>query len=62
MRDGRTFVRNFISDIYMAKMEEDVVEKYQPKFYKRYEDDIINRRKKNQVDLLFNDLNNYHQN
>ena len=46
----------------MAKMEEDVVEKYQPKFYKRYEEDIINRRKKKQVDLLFNDLNNYHQN
>ena len=46
----------------MAKMEDDVVEKYQPKFYKRYVDDIINRRKKNQVDLLFNDLNNYHQN
>ena len=35
-----------LSDIYMAKME-DVVEKYQPKFYKRYVDDIINRRKKN---------------
>ena len=49
-----------LSDIYMSKMEDDVVEKYQPKFYKRYVDDIINRRKKNQVDLLFNDLNNYH--
>ena len=51
-----------LSDIYMSKMEDDVVEKYQPKFYKRYVDDIIYRRKKNQVDLLFNDLNNYHQN
>ena len=51
-----------LSDIYMAKMKDDVVEKYQPKFYKRYVDDIINRRRKNQVDLLFNDLNNYHQN
>ena len=51
-----------LSDISMAKMKDDVVEKYQPKFYKRYVDDIINRRKKNQVDLLFNDLNNYHQN
>ena len=50
-----------LSHIYMAKMEDDVVEKYQPKFYKRYVDDIINRRKKNQVDLLFNDLSNYHQ-
>ena len=51
-----------LSNIYMAKMEDDVVEKYQPKFYKRYVDDIINRCKKNQVDLLLNDLHNYHQN
>ena len=51
-----------LSDIYMAKMEDDAVEKYQPKFYKRYVDDLINRRKENQADLLFNDLNNYHQN
>ena len=50
-----------LSDIYMAKMEYDV-EKYQNTFYKRYVDDIINRRKKNQVDILFNDFNNYHQN
>ena len=51
-----------LSDIYVANMEDDIVEKYQPTFYKRYVDDIINRRKKNQVDLLFNDLNNYHPN
>ena len=51
-----------LSDIYMAKVEDDEVEKYQPKFYKRYVGDISNRRKKNQVDLLFNDLNNYDQN
>ena len=44
----------------MAKMEDDVVEKYQLKFYKRYVDDIFNRRKKNKV--MFSDLNNYHQN
>ena len=47
-----------LSDIYMAKMEDDAVEK----FYKRYVDDIINCRKKNQADLFFNDLNNSHQN
>ena len=52
----------FLSNIYMAKMEDDVVEKYQSKFYKRYVDGITNRRKKNEVDLLPNDLNNYHQN
>ena len=32
------------------------------RFHKRYVDDTIHRRKKNQVDLLFNDLNNYHPN
>ena len=46
----------------MAKMVDDIVEKHKPKFYKRYVDDIINRRKKNEVDLLSIDLNNYHQN
>ena len=46
----------------MAKMEDNMVEKYPPTFYERYVDDIINHCKKNQVDLLFNDLNNYHQN
>ena len=51
-----------LSDIYMAKMEDDVVEKYQSKFYKCYVDGITNRRKNNEVDLLSNDLNNYHQN
>ena len=43
-------------------MDKDIVEKRQPKFYKCYVDDIINCPKKNQVDLLFNDLVNYHQN
>ena len=43
-----------LSDIYMAKMDKDIVEKPQPKFYKCYVDDIINCPKKNQVDLLFN--------
>ena len=51
-----------LSDIYMTKMEDDILEKYQPTFYKRCVDDIINRRKKNEVDLLFNDLINYHPN
>ena len=42
-----------LSDIYMAKMEDGVVEKYQSKFYKRYVDDIINRCKKNEVEMFF---------
>ena len=33
-----------LSDIHMAKMEDDIVEKYQLKFYKHYVDDIINHR------------------
>ena len=48
-----------LSDIYMDKMEDEIVEKHQPKFYKRYVDDIVNPCKKNQVDLLFNDLINF---
>ena len=51
-----------LSDIDMAKMEDDAVEKCQPNFYKRYVDGTINHRKINQIDLLFNDLNNHHQN
>ena len=51
-----------LSDIYMAKMEYDIIEKYQPTFYKRYVEDIVNRRKKNQVYLLFHDVSNYHPN
>ena len=43
-------------------MKDDIVETHQLKFYKRYVDDIINRCKKNQVHLSFNDLNNYHPN
>ena len=51
-----------LSNIYMAKMKNDIVENHKPKFYKCYVDGIINRREKSEVDLLFNDLNNYHQN
>ena len=43
-------------------MEDDIVEKYQRTFYKRYVNGIINHPKKNQVDFLFKDLNNYHEN
>ena len=51
-----------LSDIYMRKMEDNIVEKHQPKFYKLYVDDIVNHRKKIQVNILFNELYNYHQN
>ena len=36
-----------ISDIFMTKLEEDIVIPSQPTFYKRFVDDSFNRRKKN---------------
>ena len=41
-------------------METDVVVPIRPMFYKRYVDDIYNRRQKNTVDKLYDGLNNYH--
>ena len=42
-----------LSDIWMFKMENNTVITYKPMFYKRYVYDIINRRKKDEEDLLF---------
>ena len=50
------------SDIYMTKIEREVVNPSKPKFYKRFVDDIINRRNKNQPDDLFQKLNTNHPN
>ena len=41
------------SDIYMCKMEEDVVKPLKPIFYKRYVDDTYVRRKRNEADTFF---------
>ena len=41
-------------------METDVKVPTRPIFYKRYVDDIYNRRQKNSVDKLYDGLNNYH--
>ena len=49
------------SDIYMAKLENEVVVPIKPIFYKRYVDDIYSRRKKGD-DYLFNQMNSYHPN
>ena len=49
-----------IADIFMTKLEEAVVKPLEPKFYKRYVDDIICRRYKNQQDVLFDKINSYH--
>ena len=50
------------SDIYMTKTEREVVNPSKPKFYKRFLDDIINRRSKNQPDDVFQQLNSNHPN
>ena len=50
------------ADIYMCKMEDDVVAPIKPLFYKRYVDDTFVRRKKNTKDELFGNLNTYHNN
>ena len=50
------------SDIYVCKMEEDIVIPANPIFYKRYVDDTYVRRKKHETDKLFIDLNSYHEN
>ena len=47
------------SDIFMCKMEEDVVVPAKPIFYKRFVDDTYIRRKKNVNDELFQHLNSY---
>ena len=50
------------SDIYLWKLEADIVIPANPVFYKRYMDDIYVRRKKHGIDKLFLDLNSYHEN
>ena len=50
------------SDIYVSKMEEDIVAPMKPHFYKRYVDDTYIWRKKNEPDILFEKLNSYHPN
>ena len=49
------------SDIFMTKLEDDVVRPLKPIFYKRFVDDTFNRRKKNNPDHLFNAINEYHK-
>ena len=46
----------------MCEMELDVVVPAKPIFYKRYVDDTYVRRKKNDVDKLFEELNSYNEN
>ena len=50
------------SNIYLTKLEIDKVRPTKPLFYKRFVDDVINRRKKNTPDSLLTSLNCYHPN
>ena len=50
------------TDIYMCKMEDDVVVSIKPIFYKRFVDGTYIRRKKNTKNELFEKLNTYHDN
>ena len=50
------------ADIYMCKMEDDVVAPIKPMFYKRYVDDTYLRRKNNTKDELCEKLNTCHNN
>ena len=49
-----------LSDIHMTRTENNVVRPEKPLFYRRFVDDIINRRKKNEHDIIFENLNKYH--
>ena len=51
-----------VSDIFIIKMENDIVIPKKPIFYRRFVDDIYNRRKRNIEDSLFKALNSYHKN
>ena len=46
----------------MNKMERDVVLSLKLKFYRRFVDDTYSRRKKNEPDELFSEMNSYHPN
>ena len=49
-----------MADIFMVKMENDIVKPMNPLFYKRYLDDIIYRRKIENEDRFLKSLNSYH--
>ena len=51
-----------LANIFMAKLEADVVRPFNPPFYDRYVDDCFSKKKKNEPDALFEGLNRYHPN
>ena len=51
-----------LADIHMVRTENEVVKPMNPSFYKRFVDDVYNKRNKSQQDALFEALNNFHPN
>ena len=58
--NGRSTLFFTFSDMYMVKLENDNAVPCKPKFYKRYVDDMFDRRKANLNNTLFWWLKNYH--
>lgn len=50
------------SDIYMCKMDKDVVKPLKPIFYKHSVDDMYDKGKRKETDTPFVALNSYHPN
>ncbi|KAL9977773.1 hypothetical protein ACROYT_G015213 [Oculina patagonica] len=51
-----------LANIFMAKLEADVVRPFNPPFYDRYVDDCFSKKKKGEPDALLERLNRYHPN
>ena len=51
-----------LANIFMSKLEMDVVRPYNPPFYNRYVDDCFSKRKQDAPDELLQQLNDYHRN
>ena len=51
-----------LANIFMTRLEADVVQPTKPAFYDRYVDDCFSKEKKDQPDHLFESLNSYHLN
>ena len=51
-----------LANIFLTKMEKDIITPHKPIFYKRYVDDIYVRRKKDINDTLFEKINKFHSN
>ena len=51
-----------LANIFMAKLEADVVRPFNPPFYDWYVDVCFSKKKKDEPDALFEQLNRYHPN